>query len=383
MEFLIETSASSLNKAGEELCGDRIFLVEGEDHVTAVLSDGLGSGVKANILATMTSKIAVTMLETGASIDEVVETVSRTLPVCKVRNLAYATFTILQVFRDGRAYLAEFDNPAVFYLHNRRISEIPRQSREIEGRIIHEAHFTVHNGDYLVIVSDGVVYAGVGAVLNLGWQWPHIARFLERRVQAAPTAQALGSSLLETCNDLYAGRPGDDASVVALRVRLPQLLTVAIGPPKDPRDDEEMVSALMARPGKKAVCGGTTAGIVARILGRELTVDLEHLSDEVPPMGKIQGLDLVTEGIITVSRSLWYLRRGNLSEGEGRQGDGAYKLSKLLMEADDICFLVGRAINEAHQNPGLPQELALKQQVISDLAKKLSECGKKVVVHHF
>ena len=118
-----------------------------------------------------------------------------------------------------------------------------------------------------MIVSDGVVYAGVGAVLNLGWQWPHIARFLERRVQAAPTAQALGSSLLETCNDLYAGRPGDDASVVALRVRLPQLLTVAIGPPKDPRDDEEMVSALMARPGRRqSVVGLRLASW--RILGR-------------------------------------------------------------------------------------------------------------------
>ncbi len=383
MRYLIETSARSLNKAGEELCGDRVILINGPGHVTAVLSDGLGSGVKANILATLTGKIAVTMLENGASIDEVVETVGRTLPVCRIRNLAYATFTIIQVFEDGKVYLAEFDNPAVFYLHNKRVTEIPRHSRQIAGRTVQEAHFIVENGDYLVAVSDGVEHAGVGAVLNLGWQWPHIAQYLERQAQADPTAETIGGCLLETCSDLYAGRPGDDASVVALRVRLPRHLTVAIGPPQDPRDDGVLVNTLMERPGKKAVCGGTTASIVARQLNRELTVDLDNLSDNVPPMGRIQGLNLVTEGIITVSRALAQLRRKEPPLQAADKADGATRLSQMLLEADDICFLVGRAINPAHQNPDLPQELALKQQVISDLAAHLLGMGKKVVVHHF
>lgn len=383
MKYLIETSARSLNKSGEELCGDRAVLVEGPDHVTAVLSDGLGSGVKANILATLTSRIAVTMLENGADIDEVVETVGRTLPVCRVRNLAYATFTIIQVFTDGRAYLAEFDNPAVFYLHQGKVKAILRQPRQIEGRTIHEANFKVQNGDYLVAITDGVEHAGVGAVLNLGWQWSNIAEFLERQAQKSPTADGLGARLLETCSDLYAGRPGDDASVVALRVRLPRYVTVAIGPPEDPAEDSRFVDWLMERPGKKAVCGGTTASIVARHLGRELTVDIENLADNVPPMGRIQGINLVTEGIITVSHTLSYLRRGVTHFDEDQKRDGAARLAEMLLEADDIVFLVGRAINPAHQNPDLPCELGLKQQVIADLAAYLVSLGKKVAVHHF
>ena len=172
----------SLNKHGEELCGDNVVIARRPDSVIMVLSDGLGSGVKANILATLTTKIAATMLEMGASLEEVVETVGHSLPVCQVRDLAYSTFTILQIFSDGRVYLAEFDNPAVFYLHRGELTEIPKTERYIGDKKVKEARFQAEIGDFLVAISDGVVHAGIGGVLNLGWQWSNVARFLEKTV---------------------------------------------------------------------------------------------------------------------------------------------------------------------------------------------------------
>lgn len=381
MTYLVETSALSLNKYGEELCGDSSLVVTERDHVTAVLSDGLGSGVKANILATLTSKIAATMLESGAGLDEVIDTVGRTLPVCRIRKIAYSTFTIIQVFSDGTTYLAEFDNPAVFYLRNNKISRIPRRERIVNGRSIKEAHFQMQEGDYLVAVSDGVVHAGVGAVLNFGWRWENIASFLERQVQSQPDVNELGQRLLNTCNHLYAGKPGDDATVVALRVRSPRFVTCAVGPPADPADDSEYVKTLMAGPGKKVVCGGTTASLVARALGRKLTVDLESVSHDIPPMGYIPGFELVTEGVITVSRALSYVQDDRRNWAD--KLDGAARLAALLLDADEILFLVGGAINPAHQNPDLPYNVTLKQQIIRQLADCLQNLGKRVTIHHF
>ncbi|NLJ86844.1 MAG: SpoIIE family protein phosphatase [Firmicutes bacterium] len=384
--YTIETGLVSLNKHGEELCGDNVVISQREDSVIAVLSDGLGSGVKANILATLTSKIAGTMLEMGANLDEVVETVGQTLPICKVRGLAYSTFTIMQAFRDGRVYMAEFDNPSVFYLHRGRVTSLPRTERDIAGKKVKECHFQAEVGDFLVAISDGVVHAGIGAVLNLGWQWPNVANFLEKAVVQERNAANVARRLGDICHRLYAGKPGDDATIVALHIRRPRHVTLAVGPPKNRHDDHKMAQLLEAAPGKKVVCGGTTSNIIAREWKTNLEVDLRSLSPTIPPLGRISGVDLVTEGIITISGTLEKLK--SLHEGKGfgevlTGEDGASLLAAMLWGSDEIHFLVGGAINPAHQNPELPLGLGLKEQVIAELTHCLEKAGKTVSVTLF
>lgn len=166
MRLCLDTGYALLHKAGEELCGDTVEIINTGDSYIVVLSDGLGSGVKANILSQITTRIASTMLQKGSKIEEVIETLASTLPVCQLRKLAYSTFTILQVFHDGRVYLAEYDNPEIFWLKNKKICCPPRKEKIIEERTINESRFYVADGDWLVLVSDGVLHAGLGLGKN-------------------------------------------------------------------------------------------------------------------------------------------------------------------------------------------------------------------------
>jgi hypothetical protein len=380
MDLKVEVAVAQLNKGGEELCGDVVELVEGESTI-AVLSDGLGSGVKAHILSSLTAKMAATMLTGGLSLDEVIECFAKTLPVDEVRNLAYSTFSILRV-RDNAAYLAEYDNPPVFCGRGNEIRPLEREKKEYSGRTVFESQFELADGDWLVMVSDGVLHAGIGGVWNLGWGWDRIADYLRRIAPHEDDAQSLARELRETTRKLYAGNPGDDVSIVAVKVRHPRQLTVLAGPPVNRRDDPVVVQEFMRSPGRKAVCGGTTSIMLARELGREIGVNLGSLRTGAPPTGRIDGIDLVTEGILTLSRTEEILRvdpRPSRHQFRYRS-EGPSRLADALLEADDIRFMVGRAINPAHQSPGLPVSLALKSKVVEDLARVLRGYGKKVDV---
>lgn len=378
--LLLEKATVSLPKVGEELCGDSVRIVQQGDSTIAVLADGLGSGVKANILSTMTARIAATLFERGLPLEAVVDTISRTLPVCKVRNLAYSTFSIAQVNSDGACYMVEFDNPPAIVIRDGELLPIRRQERNIAGHKLTEATVNLLEDDYLVIVSDGVVHAGIGALVPLGWQWENLAGYLCRNATAMETAHTMAHRVEKTVRHLYEGKPGDDATVLVMRVRRPTGLTVVVGPPVEPANDKVVARVLQEAPGMKVVCGGTTAGIIAREWDVALHVDLATLDPDTPPLAHIPGVDLTTEGIITVSQALDLMRSGKpLRDTKGT----AARLARMLLSADDVHFVVGRAINPAHQNPGLGGRLALKFQVITELQRELEKQGKTVTMTCF
>lgn len=378
--MFVEKAYANLHKHGEELCGDSAMLKESTTSVMAVLSDGLGSGVKANILATITSKVAITMLHGGASIDEVVETLGRTLPVCRVRNVAYSTFTILQVSSSGLVYLAEFDNPSVVAFRKGIPLEIQRRSRTIGSLTVKEAKWQGREGDLVVAVSDGVMHSGIGRTLDFGWLPHKYTSFVQALSKRNLGAKEVCSKVLKIAESFYGGMPRDDTTVMALKLRRRRTVTVAVGPPKDPSFDREFAHKLAGEPQYRVICGGTTAILVARELRKSLEVKLpDNLHDTVPPMGEIAGISLVTEGIITLSRALDYLKVDQIPEDD----NGATQLSALLEHGDEIRFLVGRAVNPAHQNPNLPVSFSLKQQVIMEISQLLESKGKRVAVEFY
>jgi hypothetical protein len=380
MRLYYEWGIRQLYKRGEELCGDSVAVSRHADSVTLALSDGLGSGVKANILATLTTRIAMHMLENELPLDEVVRTLSETLPVDTVRKLAYSTFAIAQFFRTGDARIVEFDSPSVIFLRRRQVQAVVSEERTIEGKTIHETMLDLKNGDWVVFVSDGVLNAGIGGVYPLGWGWEQAAQFLEKHTHRDLTSDDLADKLAETVNELYAGAPGDDVSIIVIKVRHKLVATVFSGPPSDKEEDEVIVSRFVKSAGKLAVCGGTTAKIVARHLGQPLEVDLTTMTADVPPIARLEGLDLVSEGILTLTKTSECLQAGVDKKQVRFQTDGAANLLRLLLSVDHVHFIVGQAVNPAHQNPDLPHQLGIRLAVIREIAAELRKRGKEVTV---
>jgi hypothetical protein len=382
---IVEIAWESLCKHGEELCGDWVKVVSTDEDLIVVLSDGLGSGVKANILATLTAEIAADMLEKGASIDEVVETVVETLPECQVRHLAYATFAVLRIHKAREAYLAEYDSPPLILVRRGELIQPPMRERVIAGRTIREGQFALELDDYLVMVSDGYIHAGVGGLYRMGWGWNNIGIAAQRWAATKGDAHQLVGALARTCLKLSKERPGDDATAVAMWVRTQRKATVLTGPPADSSRDTEAVRKLMAAEGIKAICGGTTAQMASRVLGKPLRVSWQQMASgskrKLPPMGELEGIDLVTEGILTLSSAVDRLRDAKTVHDLPNEQDAATRLARALLDADQIHFIVGDAIN--------PQQLAdvvrgvpMRQIYLEELIAKLRERNKTVTVEH-
>ncbi len=380
----------SLRKHGEQLCGDQVEVVEqGDDSVVIVLADGLGSGVKACILSTLTSKIISTMMAENLSIEDCVETIAATLPVCEVRKVAYSTFTILRVVHNREAEIIQFDNPHVILLRDGKNFVFPETVMQIEGKTIYKSRVPLCEGDAFVLMSDGAIFAGVGKELNYGWQRDNIIDFLETMYDGEFTAKTISTMLLEECNRLYGGEPGDDTTVCTVKIRQRQPVNLMIGPPSDPKDVQKMMSLFFSKAGKHIVCGGTTSTLAAEYLGKKVEVGLPvYIDPDVPPTSKIEGVDLVTEGVITVSKVLEYAK--NYLADNQRYTDWSYKkdgaslISRMLFEeATDINFYVGRAVNPAHQNPNLPINFSIKMRLVEELSDCLKKMGKRIKVSYF
>ena len=383
MKIFFEYGSRHLNKRSEELCGDNIVFSRLPNCKTLVLSDGLGSGVKANILATLTTKIASHMLEHELPIDDVVETVSQTLPTCKIRKIAYSTFCIAQLFSEGHAHIFEYDTPPVFFLRNRKIHKIPYDDRIIQKKVIKEAQLDLKNSDWLVFVSDGAINAGIGGVWNLGWGWDNIANYLQSHTHPNLTAQNIADNLASTINKLYDGKPGDDVSIAVIKARRKIFAAIMVGPPSKKEYDELVVKKLIDQPGLKIVCGGTTANIVSRELNRPTQVDLTTMTKNIPPIGSIDGINLVTEGILTLSKTVENLKNKVPLKKLQYNIDGASSLIRSLMSVDSIKILVGQAMNPAHQEPRMPVKLGIKTRIAQQLANELIKLGKEVELEYF
>jgi hypothetical protein len=378
--LFIESGGANICKHGEILCGDSLSVAPIGGGKLMVLSDGLGSGVKANILATLTTKIAVRLLERGLPLEEVVETLTDTLPECKVRKIAYSTFTLLKVLEDGSVYLAEFDNPPTFFLKRGYVSQLKYRDRVIGTRKIREARVQVQAGDWLITVSDGEIHAGIGGLLNLGWDWDKIAKFLEVQVYEDMSAQKVAQILVEQARQLYEGRPGDDTTAGVLKIRPKRFATFMIGPPVKREEDDAVVKRFMEAPGRKIVSGGTTAGILGKMMGKDVVVDLSTMTNKIPPIGKLEGIDLVTEGVHTVNHALEILERVPDIDSLVGKRDGSNRLAWEFLHADRIHIFLGQAINPAHLNPNLPQEMGFKSRSVQAIANLLKDRGKEVTL---
>lgn len=379
----------SINHVGEQLCGDHVDVIDRDDNSTiVVLADGLGSGVKASILSTLTSKIISTMMAAGLPIEECVATIAATLPVCSVRGVAYSTFTIIQILNNEYAEIFQYDNPHVIVIRDGRNYNYPMTEMNIDGKKIFRSYISLQENDIFVAMSDGCPHAGIGREYNYGWRRENIVEYMETISIAGYTAKTLSTMLIDHCNELYGGEPGDDATAAIIKIRKREPMNLMFGPPSSHDDNDRMMALFFAKEGKHIVCGGTTSSIVSRYLRKPLRASLSFEASDIPPTATIEGVDLVTEGVITINRVVEYARDylgdNKCYETWGFKKDGASLISRLLFEeATDINFYVGRAVNPAHQNPDLPINFNIKMNLVEELSAYLKQMGKRIKVSYF
>lgn len=379
----------SINHEGEQLCGDHVEIInQGDNSKVIVLADGLGSGVKASILSTLTSKIISTMMAAGLKLEDCVSTIVATLPICSVRGVAYSTFTILHIIENRTVEIIQYDNPNVIFLRNCEIYNYPKTKLNIDGKTVLKSVISLQEDDCMIAMSDGCPHAGIGLAFNFGWKVEDIAEFMKTLAIAGYTAKTLATMLVDQCNKEYGYHPGDDATACVVKVRKREPMNILFGPPRNRDDCDRMMSLFFSKEGKHIICGGTTSTIASKYLGKPIRASLNFESHDVPPIAELEGVDLVTEGVITINKVIEYakdaLGKNELYEKWGFQRDGASMICRLLFEeATDINFYVGRAVNPAHQNPDLPITFNIKMNLVEELADCLKKMGKQIKVSYF
>ena len=374
--LFIEIGSHQEHKATESCFGDSVLSekLPEEQRIISVLSDGLGSGVKANILSSMTTRMAMKFVESDLDLVRSAEVMMQALPVCQVRKISYATFSVVDAMLEGKTRIYEMDNPQCFII--RDCKQFHPSHHEISSpnwkdRIIHVYQLTAQEEDRIIIMSDGVTQAGLGNPLYpLGWQREGVWKFIENQIRRRPTISAhdLAKAIVHEALDKEPDKKaGDDISCTVIYFRKPRKLLLLSGPPFDEEKDKEIAEMIDYYDGKTAICGGTTANIIERELCLTCEMDKTTFDPNIPMASIMPGIDLVTEGILTLTEVYRILKEG-IDEDKD---NAATRLAHLLLESDHIDFVIGTKINEAHQDPNLPMELDIRRNIVKKIFRLL------------
>ena len=378
-DFFVDIECAQTKKYCEDAYGDCFLCqkITEEDRTIAVLSDGLGSGIKANILSNMTAHMALKFIASDSDMTGAIKIMMEALPVCKVRKVSYATFTIVDYREGDVARVIEMDNPKIIHLRgSESIGFSRRKLVSSQGNIrrIYMSEIDIKPGDRLIFGSDGVTQAGLGTpFFPLGWREEGFIDHVQRTVSNHPdiSASALANNVMRTAITLEENKqPYDDISCAVMYFRTPRKTVVVSGPPYDKINDSRYAHTIDTFDGRKVICGGTTSNIISRELGREVTTDLRSGGNGIPPLGMMDGVDLITEGIITLTFVAQFLESGSVPI---EKRNPAVLLTKILLDSDMIDFIIGTKINEAHQDPLLPHDLELRRSIIKRIATSLEE----------
>ena len=378
----IDFGKVSLNKKKEKICGDYYTIITEPESAVLVLSDGLGSGVKANILATLTAKMLSIMIAGKVAIRTAVKAVADTLPVCSVRNLAYATFTVM-VAQENEICLLQYDNPDAILLRNGKSIDYRRDIQMFGEKEIHQSYFQFQEGDLLILMSDGVTNAGMGKTTYGGWGREEVVKFCEQRWREEISAQEMASAIGNAGLDLNLDETDDDLTVLVMKGMKKKVVNIMVGPPADREDDRSYFETFFQKEGMHVVCGGTTAKLVADYLHTKVINIPDSGSEDVPAMSEIKGIDLVTEGLLTLQKLMEYYE--DFSEDRLyfnrliKKKDGAAELFRILFtEATEINFFFGNALNENYTALHIDREK--KKKLALELIDNLEAEGKKVKI---
>ncbi|TLX75720.1 stage II sporulation protein E [Labilibacter sediminis] len=380
-DFFLDIYCKQNNHHGDFICGD-VFIsrrIKEDGRTIIVLSDGMGSGVKANVLATLTASMAVNFTIEHKEVQKTAEIIMNTLPVCSVRKVSYSTFSIIDIDDDGSTTIVEYDNPRSLIMRTHRAfdpgwEEIMLESKRNKGKKLYTCHFKARKEDRILFWSDGIIQSGMGSkTLPFGWGRDEVEKYVVKSVKNEPfiSSAKLSRKVVNMASLNDGGNPLDDTSCGIVYLREPRKLLFVTGPPYEEVKDTDFSLKVQSFGGKKIVSGGTTAEIIARELGLKFSASLEMLDPDLPPAAQMESIDLVTEGILTLGKVVRVLEsfEKDMVLGKGP----AHQIVKLFLESDKIHIINGTRINVAHQDPNLPVELEIRRTVVKRIATLLEE----------
>lgn len=379
-ETFIEVDYSQVVKKKHVSSGDVFISTKTEDNrIIAALADGLGSGIKANVLATLTATMTVNFIKNKLDIKKSAEIIIDTLPVCNVRKIGYSTFTVTEIDSTGKTRVIEYDNPKFLYCKNEKIVELPHnkinlKSSPYKENIINYYKFNIDFGDRLVFFSDGVTQSGMGKdETPLGWEYSSIKKFVADIITKNYdiSARDLSRKIINQALIYDDNAAHDDITCLVIYCRKPRNILVVTGPSIKKEKDSEMALMVKDFSGKKIICGGTTANILSRELKEEVVVDIKNITPDVPPCAYMKGVDLITEGILTLSKVAQYLENYNIQDI--KETNAATKIIDLLINNDILHFIVGTKINEAHQDPMMPVDIEIRRNIVRRIITVLKD----------
>ncbi|MDD2227899.1 MAG: SpoIIE family protein phosphatase [Candidatus Cloacimonetes bacterium] len=379
MEYFLEADYYQICKHGYQSCGDSFYSVKSDDGIICILADGLGSGIKASVLATLTTTMAAGFISSKMDIKRAAEIILETLPVCSYRNIGYSTFTIIDAKYDGHVRIIEHDNPPYALLRNRKIMEVEKQ--EILLKTVRKSHlyyseFILEPEDRIVYYSDGVTQSGMGLPhLPLGWQEQGVESYILSLLNASTSISAgeMSKRISYKAREYDGNQAADDITCAALYLRNPRRTLLITGPPYKKEHDAILAQIATEFTGRKIICGGTTAAILSRELNTPIKVNLKEIRNggDIPPTADMIGFDLVTEGTITLSRALRALDEDESIDD--MQQNAVKRLLRILIDSDIIEFVVGTKINDAHQDPALPKDLEIRRNLMKQICRVLEK----------
>ena len=405
----IDIDYSQLYKHGQKIGGDVFYLdrATGSNVITAILSDGLGSGVRANVLASLTSHMASKLSLSPMDLERSAEVIMDTLPIDSVKGISYSTFTIARIiFSDNKSFirieLVEYDNPDSLRFRGSEPVEWEKSSLKLKRKaaikeeIIYSSAFEMKDGDRLIFFSDGIAQAGVTLgprdhmedaayasfdqmphrqhkaqpVTVKGWGTENVAKYISGVLEKDPciSSRQLARDIVTQAYKYDSYKPNDDITCCVINVRKPRRTLIITGAPRNRDSDRKLGEIIRNFRGQIIVCGGTTAKIVARELGKDITAD-KSPAGSLPPSSCIEGVDLVTEGMLTLSEVAERLTNKVLLKEMNE--DAAKRMIKLLRETDQIEIIAGTKINDDLVDPATAAKIGLRFPVIDAISRAL------------
>ncbi len=379
--YHVEIDFQQKHPENEIACGD-VFnsqVIKKEGRRILVLSDGIGHGIKANVLATLTATMAVNYSTFHTKPEIAARIIMHALPKSSDGKENYATFTLIEIENDGQVRIINYDNPPVIILRKDTILQTREYLLEVRGmentgKMLRCREFVAQKEDRIIFFTDGITQSGLGSSrYPMGWGQVRLAEFVIGQIKRQPeiAANKLARKIINQAyqNDRFSLI--DDSSCGVIYFREPRNFMLITGPPFYKVKDPGIVNQIKEFKGEKAICGGTTAEIVARELGLTLTTTDGFRDATQPPKAEMEGFELVTEGLLTISKAQEILENYTAETSLGNTP--ADDLVRLLLNHDIIHVIVGTRINWAHMDPDQPVELEIRRVVAKRLINLLEK----------